>query len=106
MANTKEATIVFDLDEVVNEIESHYEPVYNVIMHNDDYTPMDYVVLVLVTIFDMDPQQAFSTMMHIHHHGKAIVKTDDKSICEELKSQVDKMNEMSGVQLKVTVEKA
>ena len=106
MANTKEATIVFDLDEVVNEIESHYEPLYNVIMHNDDYTPMDYVVIVLVTVFNMDPQQASSSMMHIHNCGKAIVRTDDRNVCEELKSQVDEMNKMSGAQLKVTVEKA
>lgn len=106
MAKVKEATIVIDLDEVINEIESHYESQYNVVMHNDNYTPMDYVCIVLVTVFGMDPEQSFETMMYIHQNGKAIVKTADKKVCEDLKAEVEECNRASGAHLKVTVEKA
>lgn len=46
---------------------------YNVIMHNDDFTTMEFVVYVLMRIFHKDESTANSIMLKIHNEGKAIV---------------------------------
>ncbi len=46
-------------------------PMFRVIMLNDDYTPMDFVVDVLKNIFKMTHEDAISKMLQIHHHGAA-----------------------------------
>lgn len=48
---------------------------YHVIMLNDDFTTMDFVVEVLVDIFHRDPVSAQSLMMTVHKAGKAVVGT-------------------------------
>ena len=45
---------------------------YKVILNNDDYTPMDFVIEVLVTFFNMDSDRATDVMLQVHHNGKAI----------------------------------
>ncbi len=44
---------------------------YKVVLLNDDYTPMDFVILVLETFFDKNFGEAVSIMMQIHTQGKA-----------------------------------
>ncbi len=46
---------------------------YNVIMMNDDFTTMEFVVQILVDIFHKDPASAENIMMTVHKQGKAIV---------------------------------
>ncbi len=46
---------------------------YKVLLHNDDYTSMDFVVDVLISIFHKTHQQAEQIMLQIHEKGKAIV---------------------------------
>lgn len=46
---------------------------YKVIMHNDDFTPMDFVVMVLCTIFHKQLPEAEAIMLGIHKTGKAVV---------------------------------
>ncbi len=46
---------------------------YNVIMHNDDFTTMDFVVAILVDIFHKDEVTAQAIMLGVHKQGKAIV---------------------------------
>lgn len=50
-------------------------PKYNVIMINDDFTSMEFVVRILIDIFHKDPVNAESIMMHVHKNGRAIVGT-------------------------------
>lgn len=45
---------------------------YKVILNNDDYTPMDFVVDVLKIFFNMNEQQATEIMLAIHNKGKAV----------------------------------
>jgi ATP-dependent Clp protease adaptor protein ClpS len=45
------------------------EPVYAVVMLNDDATPMEFVVDVLEGIFEMDRETALRIMLHIHNNG-------------------------------------
>lgn len=45
---------------------------YKVLLMNDDYTPMDFVVEVLMTFFNMDSERATEIMFQVHHEGKAV----------------------------------
>src|SRR5690625_5479553 len=45
-------------------------PLYRVIILNDDYTPMDFVVEVLMLFFGMSNDQATSVMLHVHTRGR------------------------------------
>ena len=46
---------------------------FNVVMHNDDFTTMDFVVEVLVDIFHKDEVTAQAIMLNVHKKGKAVV---------------------------------
>ena len=48
---------------------------YRVIIQNDDVTPMDFVVLVLLTIFELEIERAMSVMLDAHNNGRALVRT-------------------------------
>ena len=48
---------------------------YNVVFHNDDVTPMDFVVDILRRIFQKDPQEAERLMLKVHNEGRAVVGT-------------------------------
>jgi len=47
-------------------------PLYKVLLHNDDYTPMDFVIMVLETFFSKDRQSATDIMMNVHQKGIGI----------------------------------
>lgn len=57
-------------------------PLFKVIMHNDDFTPMEFVVEVLMTHFAHDHDQAVQTMLTVHTHGKAVAGTYTAQIAE------------------------
>ncbi len=46
---------------------------FNVIMINDDFTSMEFVVNILIEIFHKDPVDAENIMMHVHKNGRAVV---------------------------------
>ncbi len=61
-----------DTDFVVANDEELERP-YRVIIENDDVTPMDFVVLVLTVIFELNSQQATQVMLTAHIEGRALV---------------------------------
>lgn len=63
--------------------ETAYEPLYRVIIHNDDVTPMDFVVHVLRTIFMLLPPDAAKVMFRAHYRGEAVVQILPKSEAEK-----------------------
>ncbi|MDQ6954426.1 MAG: ATP-dependent Clp protease adapter ClpS [Mariprofundaceae bacterium] len=63
-------------------------PMYKVIMFNDDYTPMDFVVELLKTYFKHTENSATTIMMHIHEQGLAICGVYPKDIAESKVAQV------------------
>ena len=62
---------------------------YNVVMHNDDFTPMEFVVEVLELFFSMDREAATRTMLTVHTAGKAICGTYTRDIAETKMYQVN-----------------
>lgn len=79
---------------------------YHVMMHNDNYTPMDYVVMVLAEIFNIDIGASIATMLQIHTQGKGIVGTYTKDVANEKCDLVQAMNNEYGFSLLVTTERA
>jgi len=60
-----------------------HEPMYRVIIHNDDITPMDFVIVVLHNIFKLLPNDAVKVMLTAHYRGDAVVQTLPKSEAEK-----------------------
>ena len=81
-------------------------PKYHVVFHNDNVTPMVFVVTVLKTVYDMDDKKAFNTMMEVHLNGKGIAGTYIKSVAETKVLLTNELSENSNFPLKVTIEEA
>jgi len=56
---------------------------YAVILHNDDYTPMEFVVWILMEIFNKTEEQANSIMLEVHKKGKGMAGIYDFQIAEQ-----------------------
>jgi ATP-dependent Clp protease adaptor protein ClpS len=65
---------------------------YKVVLINDDYTPMEFVVQVLMMFFGMDHAKATRVMMAVHTRGKGICGIYSFEIAE---TKVDQVNEFS-----------
>ena len=63
--------------------ETELEPLYRVIIHNDDVTPMDFVVNILDIIFHIPNPAATHIMYTAHMHGTAHVQTLPKTEAEK-----------------------
>ena len=62
---------------------------YRVIMFNDDYTPMEFVVEILETFFTMDRDKATQVMLTVHTQGKAVCGIFTRDIAETKVAQVN-----------------
>ena len=64
-------------------------PMYKVVMLNDDYTPMPFVVDVLQMFFAMSLEKATRVMLQVHHEGKAVCGVFTRDIAETKAAQVN-----------------
>ena len=62
---------------------------YKVVMLNDDFTPMDFVVDVLMTFFGMDEEKATQVMLIVHTQGKAVCGLYTRDVAETKAAQVN-----------------
>ena len=63
---------------------------YKVLIINDDFTPMDFVIDVLVRYFRMDEERATQVMLHVHTRGKGLCGIFTHEIAETKMLQVNK----------------
>lgn len=81
-------------------------PMYKVVLNNDDYTPMEFVVHVLETFFAMNREKATQIMLHVHTRGKGICGVFTKEIAETKMSQVNDYSKQNEHPLLCTMEEA
>lgn len=55
---------------------------YKVLLHNDDYTTMEFVVSILMSVFHRDQQASFEIMMHVHQAGIGVAGIYTKEVAE------------------------
>jgi ATP-dependent Clp protease adaptor protein ClpS len=92
------------LEEVRPELK---EPsMYKVFLLNDDFTPMEFVVLLLETLFGMSQEKATRVMLQVHTHGKGICGTYTYEVAETKVAQVNEYAQRNEHPLLCSMEKA
>lgn len=79
---------------------------YKVLLLNDDYTPMEFVVLVLKRFFNMDIDEATRVMLHVHQKGVGVCGTFSYEVAETKVTQVMDFARKNEHPLQCTLEKA
>ena len=77
---------------------------YKVIFHNDDYTTMEFVVLVLMKFFHKTETEATHIMLSVHHKGHGVAGLYTKDVAETKVAQVMSYAREQGMPLRVTAE--
>lgn len=84
--------------------QTELEPLYRVIIHNDDVTPMNFVVAVLERIFFLDGAEAVHVMYTAHTSGAAYVQTLPKSEAQTRIGKAHFAARLEGYPLQFTME--
>ena len=100
MPETRETTDVSSHDDIT-------EPkMYKVLLHNDDYTTMEFVVLVLMQVFRKSMEEATRIMLNVHERGIGVCGHYTFEVAETKVETVTRMARENGHPLKCTMEKA
>jgi ATP-dependent Clp protease adaptor protein ClpS len=87
--------------------EKRQEPVqYKVVLLNDDYTSMEFVIHILEGVFQKSPAEAYRIMMHVHVNGRGIAGVYSWDIAETKVDLVISMAREAGFPLKAVTEEA
>ena len=81
-------------------------PKYAVVLHNDDYTTMEWVVHILTSVFRHTHDDAMIIMLQIHHNGKGVAGLYPREVAETKSDQVNGMSRLEGYPLLCSVEPA
>jgi len=98
---TKEKDAVLSKPEQKNQ----HPSMYRVILHNDDYTTMEFVVEILMKIFGKTLEKAYEIMLNVHREGKGICGLYTFEIAETKVDTVHKLAGDRGFPLRSTMEK-
>ena len=79
---------------------------FHVVLINDDYTTMEFVIHVLESIFDKGPAEAYRIMMEVHTHGRGICGAYTYEVAETKVATVHEMARKEGFPLRAGIEEA
>jgi ATP-dependent Clp protease adaptor protein ClpS len=79
---------------------------YKVLLHNDDYTTMEFVVWVLQSIFNHDETTATQIMLHVHRTGMGVAGVYSRDVAETRVAQVDALAKDHEFPLRCSMEEA
>ena len=88
------------------EIKKQEPTLYKVLLLNDDYTTMEFVVLVLENVFQKSPAEAYRIMMQVHRDGSGIAGVYPLEIADTKVDTVISMARGAGFPLRATLEEA
>ena len=88
-----------------NEVKTKRPSMWNIVLYNDDYTPMDFVEFVLKTVFHISTLDALALTLAVHTKGKGIAGTYTFEVAEEKQSEVLLMAKVEEHPLRVEVER-
>ena len=91
-------------EETENEIALDEPPMYRVILHNDDYTSMEFVVHVLTMIFHKSEQESERIMLDVHKKGKGVCGVYTQEIAQTKVEQVRTLAKQNKYPLLATYE--
>ena len=75
---------------------------YKVIIHNDDFTTMDFVVMVLMTVFPKSQAEAEQLMLQVHHSDQAVVGIYSYDVAQSKIQRATMMAREEGFPLRLT----
>jgi ATP-dependent Clp protease adaptor protein ClpS len=81
-------------------------PLYKVVLLNDDFTPMEFVVQLLEIFFGMSREKATQIMLHVHTRGKGVCGVYSRDIAETKVAQVNEFSRENQHPLKCVMEEA
>jgi ATP-dependent Clp protease adaptor protein ClpS len=84
--------------------EEELESLWKVIVHNDDFTPYDFVIIILIRFFKLSTPDAESITWKAHHSGAALVQILPKSEAERRVGQAHFAASLEGYPLTFTIE--
>ncbi|MFT3893047.1 MAG: ATP-dependent Clp protease adaptor ClpS [Anaerolineales bacterium] len=90
--------------QIIEETDTEFEPLFRVLIHNDDVTPMDFVVHVLKNFFYLANNKAADIMFMAHVYGSAYVQTLAKSEAEKRINKAHAAANNAGYPLKFSME--
>jgi len=101
----KEDSIVQETVETRNREQLQEPPLYKVLLHNDDYTTMDFVVMILQTVFHKNTDEATRIMLNVHHQGVGIAGIYTREIGETKVAIVHRLAKRNQFPLRCSLEK-
>ena len=88
------------------DVEKKEPTLYRVILLNDDYTTMEFVVHVLEEVFQKSPAEAYRIMMHVHVNGRGIAGVYPWEVADTKVDTVTALARKAGFPLKAVTEEA
>jgi ATP-dependent Clp protease adaptor protein ClpS len=79
---------------------------YNVVLLNDDYTPMQFVVDVLESVFQRSPAESYRIMMQVHMNGRGVAGSYPWEVAETKVDMLMSLAREAGHPLQATIENA
>ena len=86
--------------------QTRHPSMYKVLLHNDDYTAMDFVVMVLQTIFHKGAEEATRIMLNVHEQGLGVAGVYPRDVAETKMVLVHDLARKNEYPLKCSLEKA
>src|SRR5262245_50822996 len=99
-------------DQTGGAVKEHVRPkqqtpsLYKVVLLNDDYSTMDFVVHILESVFQKSPAEAYGIMMQVHVNGRGVAGVYSFEIAETKVDTVGTMAKEAGFPLRATIEEA
>jgi len=97
---------VMEQVDIVEEVDLDIEepPLYGVVFHNDNTTPIDFVVGLIAAVFEKSREDAEKHALNVHKNGADTVAVYDYDIADQKKHECDAASKKFGFKLKVTIE--